>query len=74
MKRLKVGLWPMVDINKLILSALCLVCLIGVFIVHENDYQQVRVVQEIENPRLKGLLSNALTKTNNKMVIVQNEY
>ena len=64
----------MVDSNKLVLSFMCLICLIGVFVVHEDDYQHKRVVAEIDNPRLQGLLNTALTKTNNQRVIVQNEY
>jgi hypothetical protein len=62
------------DKSKAMFAAMCLACLIGFCVVSETSYQEARIVPEIENPRLKGLLSNALISTNNKMVIVQNEY
>ena len=40
----------------------------------DAEYQEARVVAEIDNPRLKGLLNNALISTNNQRVTVQNEY
>ena len=62
------------DSRKALFSAMCLACLIGFCVVSDAEYQEARVVAEIDNPRLKGLLNNALISTNNQRVTVQNEY
>jgi len=63
------------SLNKAILGLSCIACSVGYIVVSEQEYkEQVRVVQEVEEPRVKGMLHKALTKTNNTKVIVQNGY